>query len=186
MWAESEQMLYEIGDPQAYLLPDVACDFAQVTIEKPRPIRCAWPMQRHNAADSYKVCATFADGFRAGTMMSFVGIDAAAKARHFADAAFARARTVLRQHNLADYGETSVEVLGDDSQFGDAGQNPASREVVLKIAAKHETQAGCGALLKISGELAAGRTFDFLPVRALSRRLSCACFVPVAERRGED
>ena len=42
--------------------------------------------------------------------------------------------------------------MGDDSQFGDAGQNPASREVVLKIAAKHETQAGCGVLLKeISG-----------------------------------
>ena len=149
----SEQMLYEIGDPQAYLLPDVACDFAHVTIEETgaNQVRVA-NAKGTTPPDSYKVCATFADGFRAGTMMSFVGIDAAAKARHFADAAFARARAVLRQHNLADYGETSVEVLGDDSQFGDAGQNPASREVVLKIAAKHETQAGCGALLKeISG-----------------------------------
>ena len=149
----SEQMLYEIGDPQAYLLPDVACDFARVTIEEtaPNQVRVA-NAKGTTPPESYKVCATFADGFRAGTMMSFVGIDAAAKASHFADAAFARARAVLRQHNLADYGETSVEVLGDDSQFGDAGQNPVSREVVLKIAAKHETQAGCGALLKeISG-----------------------------------
>ena len=89
----SEQMLYEIGDPQAYLLPDVACDFAQVTIEEtaPNQVRVA-NAKGTTPPDSYKVCATFADGFRAGTMMSFVGIDAAAKARHFADAAFARPR----------------------------------------------------------------------------------------------
>ena len=100
----------------------------------------------------YKVCATYADGFRAGTMMSFVGLHAAAKAKSFAEAAFARARNVLRQHNLADFTETSVEVIGDDSQFGAASSNPQAREVVLKIAAKHDSQAGAGALLKeISG-----------------------------------
>ena len=149
----SEQMLYEIGDPQAYLLPDVTCDFSAVTIEQAgnNQVRVA-NAKGSTAPDSYKVCATYADGFRAGTMMSFVGIEAAAKARHFADAAFARARAVLRQHNLADYSETNVEIIGDDSQFGAAGDNPQSREVVLKIAAKHDTQAGCGALLKeISG-----------------------------------
>lgn len=149
----SEQMLYEIGDPRAYLLPDVTCDFSQVTIEAigENQVRVAHA-KGHQPPSHYKVCATYADGFRAGTLMSFVGLEAADKAKHFADAAFARARAVLRAHNLPDFSETSVEVIGDDSQFGAASGAPQAREVVLKIAAKHELQAGAGALLKeISG-----------------------------------
>lgn len=149
----SEQMLYEIGDPQAYLLPDVTCDFSEVTIEQAgdNQVRVA-QAKGHTPPTHYKVCATYADGFRAGTLMSFIGLQAAAKAKSFAEAAFVRARNVLRQHNLADYSETSIEVIGDDSQFGEATSNPHAREVVLKIAAKHETQAGAGALLReISG-----------------------------------
>ena len=149
----SEQMLYEIGDPQAYLLPDVTCDFSEVTIAQiaADKVRVA-NAKGHTPPGHYKVCATYADGFRAGTMMSFVGLDAAAKAKSFAEAAFSRARRVLRQHNLADYSETSIEVIGDDSQFGAASSAPQAREVVLKIAAKHDSQAGAGALLKeISG-----------------------------------
>ena len=149
----SEQMVYEIGDPQAYMLPDVVCDFSQVQISQ---IGENWVQvsntKGHAPPDTYKVSATYFDGFRVGTMMSFVGLQAAQKARVFADAAFARTSQFLRQHNLAEFEETSVEVIGDDSQYGAAAAASQSREVVLKIAAKHEEMSGAGALLKeISG-----------------------------------
>ena len=149
----SEQMLYEIGDPQAYMLPDVTCDFSDVAIRQlDDDIVEITNTKGFPPTDSYKVSATYFDGFRAGTMMSFVGLDAADKARTFAEAAFTRARRLLRQNNMADFEETSVEVLGDDSQFGAAGQPTGTREAVLKIAAKHPDMAGAGALLKeISG-----------------------------------
>ena len=149
----AEQMVYEIGDPQAYMLPDVTCDFSNVTITQSgdNVVRVE-KAKGYPPSDSYKVSATYFDGFRVGTMMSFVGLEAAEKARVFAAAAFKRSRYQLRQHNLADFEETSIEIIGDDSQYGAAAVSSSSREVVLKIAAKHEDMSGAGALLKeISG-----------------------------------
>jgi hypothetical protein len=145
----SEQMLYEIGDPQAYMLPDVVCDFSDVKIvqEGPDCVRVTGA-RGHAAPDSYKVSATYADGFRGGLTMSFYGIDASRKAALFAEAVYKRARRTLRGLNLPDYTETSVEVIGAESQYGDFARVEVAREVVVKIAAKHPDAIGIGILLK--------------------------------------
>ncbi len=145
----SEQMLYEIGDPQAYLLPDVVCDFSNVKIAQQGPDRVLVTNAKgYPAPDSYKVCATYVDGFRGGLSMCFYGIDASRKAERFADVVFKRARNTLRGLNLPDFTETSTEVIGAESQFGSARRVEAAREVAVKIAAKHPDALGVGILLK--------------------------------------
>ena len=145
----AEQMVYEIGDPQAYLLPDVRCDFSGVEIEQigPDRVRVSGAAGRPAPPD-YKVSATWADGFRTGGYFTFTGRNAAGKARVFAEAALERARVALRGRNLGDFTETSVEVLGAGSQYGAAPGSQDTREVVLKLAAKHPEAAGVGLLLR--------------------------------------
>ena len=145
----SEQMLYEIGDPQAYMLPDVVCDFSDVEITQlgTDHVRVS-PARGYPPPDHYKTCLTYSEGFRGGTYVSFYGFDAARKAQKFCDNVFARARKILRGHNLGDYSETSVELIGADSQFGEFAEDGEPREVVAKVAAKHSEAAAIGILLR--------------------------------------
>ncbi len=145
----SEQLLYEIGDPQAYVLPDVVCDFSDVHIIQQAQDRVLVSNAKGRPApDAYKVCATYLDGFRGGLNASFYGIDASRKAERYAEAVFKRARMALRGRNLADFTETSTEIIGAESQYGDARRVTAAREVVAKIAARHEDAAGVETLLR--------------------------------------
>ena len=145
----SEQMLYEIGDPQAYMLPDVGCDFSTATIEQvgDNRVKVAGATGRP-APDTYKVSATYADQFRGGTYMTFYGIDADKKARALGEAVFEAARNVFKAFGLPDFSETSIELIGAESQFGNFAQIDGSREVAMKIAAKHPDAMGIGILLK--------------------------------------
>jgi hypothetical protein len=145
----AEQMVYEIGDPQAYILPDVVCDFSKVTLtevgENLVEVKGATGLA---APDSYKVCSTYADQFRGGTTMSFYGFDADKKANKLAAAIFTASRRTLKMLGLPDYTETSVELIGAESQYGVNAAVANCRELSMKIAVKHSDPAGIGILLK--------------------------------------
>ena len=145
----AEQMVYEIGDPQAYILPDVVCDFSEVTLteigDNLVEVKGATGLA---APDSYKVCCTYADEFRGGTTMTFYGFDADKKANKLAAAIFTASRRTLKMVGLPDYSETSVELIGMESQYGANASVSACRELSMKIAVKHADPAGIGILLK--------------------------------------
>ncbi len=145
----AEQMLYEIGDPCAYVLPDVVCDFSAVRMEQVGEDRVRVSNARGRGAPAtYKVSATFTDGFRGGETWTVYGRDAERKARKIADNALARARKTLRLLGLADFAETSVEIIGAESHYGASRRVFGAREVNLKVAARHESAAGIGVLFK--------------------------------------
>jgi hypothetical protein len=144
-----EQMLYEIGDPQAYMLPDVVCDFSEAKFEQVGPDRVKVSGAKGKPApDVYKVSATHDDGWRCGTVSFFYGEQAAAKARVYAESALKRARGKLRAANAPDYDEVLVEVMGDESLYGAEARSKEARDVALKVAVKHRDQRAAGLILK--------------------------------------
>jgi len=133
-----EQMLYEIGDPQAYHLPDVACDFSGVTLEQLGPDRVSVKGAKGRPpTDTYKTSVTFEDGWRVTSMLCVNGIDAARKARRTGEAVLARMESAMRARNWGPFTETSLEVIGDEDSYGPLKHDVRAREAVLKLAAKH-------------------------------------------------
>ena len=138
-----EQMLYEIGDPAAYILPDVVCDFRNVTMAVcgPDQVRVTGARGRP-PTPTLKVSATWHDGYRVIGTLTIGGYEARAKAERTGEAIFARVRRLLSARGLPYFSETSIEVLGSESIYGPWRHPSAnnSREVVLKIGARHRDQ----------------------------------------------
>ena len=136
--AVAEQMLYEVGDPGAYLLPDVSCDFRNVHIEQLGPDRVGVRGARGLApTNQYKVSATQLDGYRCAGAMVIVGIDAAAKARRTGEAIVERTRRILRTQGLPDYTATAIELFGNEGLYGPHSRAAAAREVMVRIVVDH-------------------------------------------------
>jgi hypothetical protein len=134
----AEQLVYEIGDPAAYVLPDVVCDFTQVRIREAGPSKVHFSGARGRPpTPTYKASATWNDGFRVGAYYMIAGIDAAAKADKVADAVFRRSALMLREQQLPPFTEISHEAIGSEATYGLASRARGTREVMLKLAAKN-------------------------------------------------
>lgn len=136
--AVAEQLLYEIGDPGAYVLPDVICDFRDVAIEQIDAERVRVSGARGYApTDTYKVSATAMQGYRSAGTLVIVGIDAVAKAERTGAAIVERTRKLVRDAGFADFSATHLEVIGAESSYGPHSRARSSREVMLRVVVDH-------------------------------------------------
>ncbi|MDK2146899.1 acyclic terpene utilization AtuA family protein [Acinetobacter baumannii] len=140
----AEQIIYEIGNPQAYLLPDVIADFSHVHLEQVGEHRVRVTGAKGQAPTTqYKVSATYPDGYRVLVSFLIAGREAPQKAQVIADAILTKCERVLAMRSVPPFSEKSVEILGIESTYGDHAKTLNSREVVVKIAVKHMFKEAC-------------------------------------------
>ncbi|HEX6221435.1 MAG TPA: acyclic terpene utilization AtuA family protein, partial [Acidimicrobiia bacterium] len=153
----TEQLLYEIGDPARYLLPDVTCDWRMVTVEEVGPNRVAVTGARGwEPPQTLKGCAQIHDGWRASMLLFVGGRNAAGKARRAGEDLLERGRQMLKQAGLGDFRETSIEVLGAETTYGPHARASGTREVILKIAVHHDERKAVARFIREIPSLALG------------------------------
>jgi hypothetical protein len=153
----SEQFLYEIGDPGAYLLPDVVCDFTKVTIEE-KGSDCVFVSGAKGLppTNTYKVLATYIDGYKIAATIVIGGPKAVKKAHIIGDAILKKTRLILVGKSIEDYTRTKIEVLGSEAIYGSDDKNYVdTKEVVLRLMATHKDKS---ALVIMSREIAQSAT----------------------------
>ncbi|MCR5855822.1 acyclic terpene utilization AtuA family protein [Mesorhizobium sp. J428] len=145
----AEQVVYEVGDPRRYILPDVTADWSAVRLEQVGPDRVKVSGAKGAAPTaSYKVSATYADGYRAQVTMMIAGREAKERAEATAKAILARSERLMRAAGFDGFADSSVEILGSEANFGAQARAGATREVVLKIAVRHASKDALGIFAK--------------------------------------
>ena len=139
--AVAEQLLYEIGDPGRYVLPDVICDFRHVQMAQldAEHVRVSGALGRA-PTDSFKVSATSLQSYRCTGSMVIIGIDAAAKAQRTGEAVLQRCRGLLAQAGMSDFTSTQIDLFGAETLYGEHARTAASREVMVRITACHSSR----------------------------------------------
>jgi hypothetical protein len=128
----AEQLLYEVGDPAAYLTPDVTADFTTVTLaEIGTDVVEVRGSRGKPATDSYKVSIAYRDGFAASGTLVIAGPDAVRKSRLCGEL------LLTRLHRAGfELAHSNIECLGAGDCVPGVVHAGAPPEVVLRVSVR--------------------------------------------------
>ncbi|NBC65751.1 MAG: acyclic terpene utilization AtuA family protein [Bacteroidetes bacterium] len=114
-----EQLLYEIGDPKEYITPDCIADFTSIQIKQDGKDRVkVWGIKGQPATPTYKISASYTDGYKLSSTLVYSWPDALKKAKKAGEVLLKRAENL----NL-NFRDTNLEFVGvnacseDESEF---------------------------------------------------------------------
>jgi len=160
----TEQILYEMHDPSAYITPDCVLDITDVAFEPEAADRVrVLGARARPRTPTYKVVVGYFDGYIGSGEIGYAGINAVARAKLARDVILER----LRRRGFT-YRETRCDLIGIDSLHGENGRpKPEPYEVRLRIAARSDDKKAAEAVgaevraMHMQGPGAAGGGINF-------------------------
>jgi hypothetical protein len=131
-----EQLVYEMGDPKAYITPDCVADFTSIRLEDAGPDRVRVRGVKGSPATEFlKVSVSYSAGFKAVGTLVYAWPDAYAKAR----AADQILRARLDRLGLK-FGQILTEFVGANAAHGPLAGEPDAEapEVQLRVGVRGE------------------------------------------------
>jgi hypothetical protein len=135
----TEQLLYEMGDPKAYITPDVVADFSSIKLEDAGENKVrVFGIKGNAKTEFYKVSIAYSDGFKSVGTLVYAWPDAYEKAK--------AADRILRQRldNLGlKFDQILTEFVGVNATHGHLPGEPADDipECQLRIAVRGQSRA---------------------------------------------
>ena len=127
-----EQLLYEVGDPTAYITPDCVLDMAGIGFTEVAPDRVRVEGARARPrTDTYKVSVGYFDGYLGEGELSYGGPNAVGRARLAGEVV----RERLNLRGFA-YDDLRTDLIGVDSLHGPGEGRPEPYEVRLRVAGR--------------------------------------------------
>src|ERR1700744_5875017 len=128
----TEQLIYEIHDPTAYITPDCVLDISTIALtqEASDRVRVANATARA-ATPTYKVNVGYADGYIGEGEVSYGGIDAIERAKWAAEVV----KEPLQLQGFI-YDDLRVDLIGMSSLHGQVDKRPEPYEVRLRMAGR--------------------------------------------------
>jgi hypothetical protein len=145
-----EQLLYEMGEPQSYITPDVIADFSTIRLSSDGPDRVRVSgVKGRRPTDLLKLSISYRDGFKTSGTLIICGPDARAKALCFADLFWEKLDSELRRQGLPFPAHRRTELIGHDATHGRLTPEREPNEVLLRLAARDQREDALKVFRKI-------------------------------------